>query len=113
MTESSRVHTTSAPSAVSPDSPMATYTELCDAERRRFASGRTAWRSRLVLGPRRQAVAENRDDYVDRDGDVGGRRHVVDAQQIKTREEASAHRAGDVAAIEIAEPGTPRGDDST
>jgi hypothetical protein len=48
---------------------------------------------------------ENRDGYVDRDGDVGGRRHVVDAQQIKTCEQASAHRAGEVAAIEIAEPG--------
>ena len=42
---------------------------------------------------------------VDRRGHVGRDRHVVDAQQIESGEQAAEHGAGDVAGVENAEPG--------
>ena len=43
--------------------------------------------------------------HVDRHRYVGGRCHVVHAQQIKTRQQASEHRSGDVRGVEKSEPG--------
>ena len=45
------------------------------------------------------------DHEVDDDGDVRRVRHVVHAQQIEAGEQAAEHRAGDVAAVEEAQPG--------
>ena len=44
------------------------------------------------------------DEDVERHGDVGRDRHVVDAQQIEAGEQAPDHGAAGVAAVEVAEP---------
>ena len=45
------------------------------------------------------------DSQVDRRGDVGGDRHVVESQQVEAGEQASEDRAGRVAAVEQSPPG--------
>ena len=65
-----------------------------------FGSPRaSAWAVRAAIDQR-----EPRDGDVQRNGDVGGRRHVEHAQQVEAGDERADDRARDVAAVEEAEP---------
>ena len=99
--DSSRVHRTWHASAVMPEIAMATYTVVASGART-IAPARLA--RRLVRRDLRHRQANDRDEHVQRDGDVGRDRHVVDAQQVEAREQAADDRAADVAAVEEAEP---------
>ena len=101
-----RVQTTSAPRADRPDSPIATYTirRRTPAPARRGSDSLTR-RPALHSRRRASASASTADRDVDRHGDVRRDRHVVNAQQVESGEQAAEHRAGDVAAVEEPEPG--------
>ena len=106
--DSRRVHTASAASAVAPDSAIVDV----DRPRARRESTERGLRIvvRRVVSRARGGVAlasarlRQRDGEVDRHGDVRRIRHVVHAQQIEAGEQTAEHRAGDVAAVEEAEP---------
>ena len=107
--DSRRVQTTSAASAVAPESAIVDV-DRPRARRNERAAADIGRRARHPLGRRSDGVTRasarlrQRDDDIDRDGDVRRVRHVVHAQQIEAGEQAAEHRAGDVAAVEEAEP---------
>ncbi len=106
-----RVHTASAARAVAPDSPIATYTGQAPAgtiEPDLRSIGGLVIRAGIG-GRASERDADPRDDHVDRHGDVRRHGHVVNAQEIEAGEHAAEHRAGDVAAVEEAQPGNAFG----
>ena len=52
----------------------------------------------------RQGQGDRGHGHIEGDGDVGGRGHVVDAQQVEAGQQAAEHGPGDVAAVEEAQP---------
>ncbi len=65
---------------------------------------RLGWRGAVGDGAG-DGESDEADHAVDRRRRVGRDRHVVDAQQIESGEQAAEHGAGDVAGIENSEPG--------
>ena len=65
---------------------------------------------RLVPGRGgRQGQGDRGHGHIEGEGDVGGRGHVVDAQQVEAGQQAAEHGPGDVAAVEEAQPRHPLG----
>ena len=103
--DSTRVHTTSEPSAVNPDNAIAMYTSRAPSAETGGAGGAEASAVITVCGVR--AAHEHgkaRHDEVQHDGDRCRGRHVVDAKQVEAGEQTSGDRAREVASVEVPEP---------
>ena len=107
ISESRRVQTTSAPSADIPERAIARYTAQAPAARPALSVRRGVGRHLVPGRGGRQGQGDRGHGHIEGDGDVGGRGHVVDAQQVEAGQQAAEHGPGDVAAVEEAQPRHP------
>ena len=56
----------------------------------------------------RQRQGDRGHGHIQGNGEIGGRRHVVNAQLVEAGQKAAKHRTGDVAAVEEAQPRYPK-----